>query len=571
MVQGPRTRPAIRWPQLLLGVALVTLGAALVWRPLTGLLVLLALAAIAATLLAATRAPSRRLATAYLVAGTAALGLGTWGVRTLVAALPVVLAIGLAAAAGTVVGRAARREEGRLLGCLGALALALTAALVGMWPDAALIALSVLGWAAVIVQGIILIVGSLSRPRDRRDRPVVRWARTVAAVTVLALLVVASTAVRAQNPIASGFYDWAAPIPAPGTLLKVQAYSGHTPYGATALTILYSTTREDGSPAVASAVVAIPATPAPAGGRTVLAWQHGTTGVSRPCAPSLTPEALTDVAIPGIEQAIARGWVAVATDYPGMGTGDRYPYLIGRGEGQAALDAVRATRGLDRAEASERVWLWGHSQGGHATLWAGALAPAYAPELSVIGVAALSSASSPLTMAEGIASRPALTVASALISAWVLVPYSDEYPDVRLADLVHPAGGVLIDQMSQRCALGKDVVVSALLTASTLADSALITIDLSPGPTRSRLEHNEATGIVGAPLFLGQGEADEVVPIAIQRTLSATLCSASRVVTTHEYPGATHMSVIAPGSPLIADLFTWVDQVESGKEPVLCA
>lgn len=33
--------------------------------------------------------------------------------------------------------------------------------------------------------------------------------------------------------------------------------------------------------------------------------------------------------------------------------------------------------------------VWGHSQGGRAALWTGALAPGYAPELDVVGVAAL--------------------------------------------------------------------------------------------------------------------------------------------------------------------------------------
>ena len=118
----------------------------------------------------------------------------------------------------------------------------------------------------------------------------------------------------------------------------------------------------------------------------VVAWAHGTTGVARQCAPSLYPAALRW--IPGLANAIGRGYVVAATDYPGLGTVGVHPYLIGESEGRAVLDSVRAARHLDGAGANEHFAVWGHSQGGHAVLFAGALAPRYAPELRLAGVAA---------------------------------------------------------------------------------------------------------------------------------------------------------------------------------------
>ncbi|QIK72223.1 hypothetical protein G7070_08000 [Propioniciclava coleopterorum] len=56
----------------------------------------------------------------------------------------------------------------------------------------------------------------------------------------------------------------------------------------------------------------------------------------------------------------------------------------------------------------------------------------------------------------------------------------------------------------------------------------------------------------------------------MQRTLSARLCAAGRVVETHEYPGRTHMGVIAEGAPLIDDLFAWTDAVQAGQRPSNC-
>ena len=69
-------------------------------------------------------------------------------------------------------------------------------------------------------------------------------------------------------------------------------------------------------------------------------------------------------------------------------TRDFYPYLVGDSEGRATLDAARAAVNLPQASASKNVAVWGWSQGGQGALFAGQLAPIYAPELKLVGVAA---------------------------------------------------------------------------------------------------------------------------------------------------------------------------------------
>ena len=301
----------------------------------------------------------------------------------------------------------------------------------------------------------------------------------------------------------------------------------------------------------------------------MLSWQHGTTGVAQSCAPSLRPETLTEYAIPGLSRAIDRGWLVVAPDYPGQGTAGRYPYLIGEGEGRSSLDAVRAVQHLADADASTRTLLWGHSQGGHATLWAGQIAASYAPELDIVNVAALSSATDPLTLAQGLLAKGSGAVMD-VITSYVVVPYADEYADVSLDDLVHPAGHGLAAAYASRCASDTDMLVSVLTGLALQADEPLYRLDVQAGAAHDRLAENIASGLVEAPLFLGQGTDDEVVPITMQRTLSAKLCSAGRTVETHEYPGRTHMGVIAEGAALIDDLFAWNDAVEAGQRPTNC-
>jgi pimeloyl-ACP methyl ester carboxylesterase len=105
------------------------------------------------------------------------------------------------------------------------------------------------------------------------------------------------------------------------------------------------------------------------------------------CAPSLMPDLAGTIW--GLAGMMAQGYVVVATDYPGLGVpGMIHPYLIGASEGRAVLDSVRAARDLPDAGASNRLAVWGHSQGGQASLYTGELAASYAPDLKLVGVAA---------------------------------------------------------------------------------------------------------------------------------------------------------------------------------------
>ena len=69
-----------------------------------------------------------------------------------------------------------------------------------------------------------------------------------------------------------------------------------------------------------------------------------------------------------------------------------HPYLVGASEGRSVLDMVRAARQVNKA-LSKRVIIAGHSQGGHAALWAASLAPSYTKELDVRGTVAYAPAS----------------------------------------------------------------------------------------------------------------------------------------------------------------------------------
>lgn len=139
------------------------------------------------------------------------------------------------------------------------------------------------------------------------------------------------------------------------------------------------------------------------------------------------------------------------------------------------------------------------------------------------------------------------------ITSYVLVPYADEYSDIEIGDVTHPAGATFAEAAASRCVLDRGTLVT-LLVAMGLGDlDPLYRLNLEVGAVHDRLKENIADGIIPAPLFLGQGVDDEVVPIEMQRSLAD--------VEVHEYPGRSHMGVVAADSPLIPDLLAWADAV----------
>jgi alpha-beta hydrolase superfamily lysophospholipase len=150
--------------------------------------------------------------------------------------------------------------------------------------------------------------------------------------------------------------------------------------------IRYGSIGVSGEPSEVTGLLAVPAGDAPAGGWPIVAYAHPTTGGADGCAPSADPS------LGGVGDLLAAlaaaGYVAVATDYEGLGTPGPHPYLHGPSAARAVVDSVRAARQVVR-RAGTRWAAVGHSQGGHAVLFAGSLAGDLAPELDLVGVVAV--------------------------------------------------------------------------------------------------------------------------------------------------------------------------------------
>ncbi|WP_249791488.1 alpha/beta fold hydrolase [Bradyrhizobium sp. SRL28] len=181
----------------------------------------------------------------------------------------------------------------------------------------------------------------------------------------------------------------------PGSLIRSEPMV-FAPAGAQAYRVIHRSVGMQGEPIAVSGVIVVPPGPAPAGGRPIVAWAHPTTGVVPHCAPSLAIFVFQQMA--GLRQLIEQGAVVAATDYPGLGTPGPHPYLVGDSEARAVIDSVRAARNLPGVGDGNSFAVWGHSQGGQASLYTGLIAKTYAPELRLVGVAAAAPATALVTL-----------------------------------------------------------------------------------------------------------------------------------------------------------------------------
>ncbi|WP_369138756.1 lipase family protein [Modestobacter versicolor] len=430
------------------------------------------------------------------------------------------------------------------------------------WLDATLLVVAFLFGVRTAAFGLSLLwrgVGLARRTPSGARRPsrgaALRWTAAGVVLLVASTTLAVSHQFRQGVPVLDGFYDAPDAVPdEPGQLLRVEPYSGDLPPGLVAHRILYTTTADDGVPALASGVVAVPAEPT---GRPVplIAWAHGTVGVARACAPSLGRDAISTEGMPAMDALARNGWGMVATDYTGQGTEGDFPYLIGQGEGRSVLDAVRAAHQVPDLDLSPQTVIWGHSQGGHAALWAGQLAPTYAPDVAVVGTAALSAASDPLSLAQVVTAHPGALGASLGIS-FVVAAYSRWYPDISLDD-VTPAARTLVREAAARCTSEPGSLVTVLTGVAVSADTPILRSDPTTGAIGRRLRENVALGPWTAPLFLAQGGVDEVISPRLQDDYVSRLCAAGHPLRYTRYADRSHMGVLEPDSPLNADLEQW--------------
>jgi pimeloyl-ACP methyl ester carboxylesterase len=314
--------------------------------------------------------------------------------------------------------------------------------------------------------------------------------------------------------------------------------------GATNWLVLYKQVGVTGKPVAVSGIVSVPKGKSPKGGWPVVTWAHGTTGIAPQCAPSRDTGSSSGAdstdkgTAPLFDTWIKDGYAVVRTDYEGLGGPGVHPYLIGRSEGDGVLDIVRAARQLDPA-LSNRVVISGHSQGGHAALWAASLAPSYTPDLHVLGTVAFAPESHTAQQASLLRSVSSTSLTG--LAAMILRGVSVAYPRLNINALLTPQAAALYPQTLTKC-LGQLDQPNSL---GGLPLNQLVSQNADLTPVIKDLALNDPDNLkIKGKVLIEQGLADTTVLPPFDQELSQELAHDGAKVTYHTYPGATHSGVL---------------------------
>ncbi len=382
----------------------------------------------------------------------------------------------------------------------------------------------------------------------------------VGLLSLLAVLALTATAARAQPMPGVKLDVSAADIrrAKPGTVLRIHPQIGGAPANAKAFRIVYRSTGLNDEPIAVSATVIYPDGPAPKGGRDVIAWAHYTTGVAERCAPTLLPNLSGTIA--GLEQMLSRGYVVVATDYAGLGLPGVHAYLVGISEARSILDSVRAARDLSGAHATNRFAVWGHSQGGHAALFTGELAPNYAPELKLVGIAV----AAPATDLVELFKAQKGSIAGNSLTSMALLSWSRTY-NLPLNTVLENEAAASFEQVSRSCIQSISQMLKLLQLAKPLKKAFLKADPTTLPAWRSLMEQNSPGKLPQkAPVFIAQGTGDTTVNPAVTLRFAKQLCAAGVPVVIKMLKGASH-SFAAEKSSYQA--ISWISDRFKGRPP----
>ena len=379
-------------------------------------------------------------------------------------------------------------------------------------------------WAGQKARG-----GASRRARVRRGMLATALATTAAIVFAAAPLAAAPKESPRKAPAGRAFYLPPDPLPeaAPGKLIWSAPFKAIP--GAQAWKVLYHSQALDGSDIAVSGVVVAPTDAAPAGGRPVISWAHGTHGIADQCAPSRRADMVS--LLPSIGKVVSQGYVVVATDYEGLGTPGTHPYLVGESEARGVLDIARAAQQIRETGANDKTFVWGQSQGGQAALFAGEIQPTYAPDLDLQGVVS----GAPVTDASAMFPAAATIPETLGFAVMGLMGIEAAHPEAKVADVLTPAGLEQTKIVDQKC-------YGAVLDAFKQPVDKVIAHNPSEVPPFPDLMAADTAGRVptAAPMLVYQGASDDVVYKVFTDQYVKKACALGNTVDYQTFSGKDH-------------------------------
>jgi acetyl esterase/lipase len=201
----------------------------------------------------------------------------------------------------------------------------------------------------------------------------------------------------------------------------------------------------------------------------------------------------------------------------------------------------------------------GPSQGGHASLFAGQLAASYAPDLTLMGVAA---SAPPTDLKELFRIRGEGTFGRVL-AAYALDSWSRVYGH-DLESVFAPVARPVVNRMVKLCMHNQTQMLGLLPLTAVLRVRYLKSPPWKAEPWKTLLQQNTPGETrTNAPLFITQGGADALVPPSLTAAFAKHLCAMGETVEYRVYPGVPHDA----GAQSAPDVARWIAARFAGRPP----
>ncbi len=339
----------------------------------------------------------------------------------------------------------------------------------------------------------------------------------------------------------------------PGALLRQETFTGYAvPTGATAVRILYRSESSKGAAVATSAVVLVPAGPAPAGGWPVIAWAHGTSGVARMCAPSLEKD--MEYGEEGLMPMVRAGFAVVATDYHGLGTSGPHEYVNKVAQARDVIYSIPAARAA--VPSLGRRWVViGHSQGGLAA-WSVAEMQAALRDPDYLGAVSVAGAADLKSILTGMGEPGSDAAFYMTYMAYAIHVLS---PDFKPSDMLQ---GAALARYGN--ATTKGCWNYAYASFLDLPPGKIVKADWDRSAAAEKFFKLDELGVapIGGPMLVIAGEGDQTVPIASVRATVRKACRNGIALTFRSYPGLDHDPTMDHSTP---DQLAWVRDRFAGK------
>jgi dienelactone hydrolase len=408
---------------------------------------------------------------------------------------------------------------------------------------------------------------------------------------------VLSLSVHAEPPVAPFYQAVArlAPTGKLGEVIKREKVSTSIK-GAQAWRIAYISSDVGDRTTVATALVVAPTGKAPAGGRPIMAWAHGTTGTAQNCGPAqiidpvvplnqyflVSGNSWTDYGLPSLEALIQEGYVIVATDYQGQGGGGKHQYAVAGTNARDVINSARAASSMKEAGAGKKTVVYGWSQGGGATIAAASM-PDYlaktgtaADNLQYLGFVGLAP-DDVAVMVPKLTDDPA--GADKIIGGFINM-FSDNvfnfahfamsvwgtqaaYPNLKLTDLFTEPGAKLIDEvLSNKC-----MHVAADTINFAVGNQYKSLLKAQPANTvawaKAFVDGSVAPVKPVAPVIIYWGTKDTAVPPVMHQLYQKQMCALGANVERVQLPGEqSHYTTPGVAAPMY---LPWIKDRVAGK------